>query len=199
MWPFSLLSNKKWIAVAIVAVLAASAYGVVYLRGYQSHKNKTDIKELKSEVTIAHAQVKQLEDQRSENASTVVALSADKARDKSEFRRIRVAARNIDRAIVTDAVEASQPIAATAAVSGSSVCTVSAEYVRVWNDAVSLPDTTDRAAAAVADAGDVEVEASIADLLDNHIENAERSRANWQQCNALIDWHRRNDRKDSTP
>lgn len=183
-WILGIVGGRKWAAYAlsIVAILAviASIYGSVFLRGYRSAETKSEKKELQAQVTTARIQVDQLEAEKHENDLAVAALDVTQRADDEDFREIRLQARAIDEG------------------EHARECSVSRDFVRLWDRALGVPNAAGGVVATIASAGDAgrdESEISQSDLLDNHIENAERARSNFAQCEAVIEWHRSNDRK----
>lgn len=194
MWLVTLIRKNKWIVVLALVALAASAYGIAYLRGWTAHETKTEQKELKQAVQTAQATVATMEAQQSENAATSKQYAEATRRDGDAYRTIRTQAR---------AATESGAITTTAG-SGPAMCVVTREFVRLWDAALAVPHAATGAVIAAASAGDIAADqgsevahVSAADVLDNHIENAERAAANWQQCTALIEWHHRNDKNGS--
>jgi hypothetical protein len=184
-WLLSIAAGRRWLAYlylfAIVIVLVAIVFGSVYLLGFQSADHKAEVKELKQEVSAANQRGDDLERQQHENDIVVAQLGAQQHTDGEYFRDLRIDARALEENDVDH------------------VCPVSRHFVRLWDRAIELPDAASGTTLAAADAGDTRdnepSEVTQGDILDNHIENAERERHNYRQCSALIEWHQKYDRK----
>lgn len=180
-----IVGGRMWAAylliAAVILAVIASICGGLFIRGYQWRDHKAKVQELKQEVATARIQVSQLETEHHDNQIVVAKLAAQQRTDGDEFRDIRIEARALD--------EHQPPVQ----------CPVSRDFVRLWDRALDLSGTTGRAVVGPSNPGDVNGDAASevtrADLLDNHIENAERGRSNYTKCAALIEWHRTHDRK----
>lgn len=212
-------TGRKSLAYLLLAAIAAAIVvmlcGTSYWRGYRSADRKAELKALQKDnqtlaaqvkqqasqldttVTTANERLTQLETLQHENATLTLTLSKTQGELRIVYRKLRQQAAQL--AATGDA----NPDA-----SGSDdlVCTVSGQYVGLWNAALApaersasidgneLPEASGDLSDALAIADLADTRISISDLLSNHIDNAELNTEIRRQCTALIEWHEQHDK-----
>lgn len=179
--------TRTAIIVLVVLLLAVGLFLGGYRLGWEHKGNAVAAADLKVEQDA----VKELRAARVRNAEISRLYEAEKSRSKTVYRTIRQ--------------EVPHVVTVYAEGSASDVVrmpgwVVPVGFVRLWNAAL-IGDLSDAAtqpagAAAIPDPADNPRVSGLnaADLLGNHIDNAEQYDACRQQLGALIAWHKENDR-----
>ncbi|HEU4601563.1 MAG TPA: hypothetical protein VFS24_06330 [Steroidobacteraceae bacterium] len=179
-------TSAKWIARALVLLLLVVIAAVLYANGFTA--GTRNIERKFNEQAIKDLQKARDEEARltNENTRLTVALQAERNRDHIVYRTITQKVPYVVKEFVH--------LPATS----DAHCTVRNDFVWLWNDATfaRVPSTAGSTADGPARAGDAQADSGIgaADLLGNHVANAEVNNQIRSQCERLIQWHREHDR-----
>lgn len=175
--------SAKWITRGLIIAAVAAACVSLYAAGYSAGFDSKNHAMTKSHLAQTKAMLDQIRAQQRENEQLTDDLNAARGRDRIVYRTIREKARHVD----SPACEA--PVAG-----GPAQWHVSSYFVRMWDDATfaRVPESSGSADYGPARTGGAAPSSGIgfAELLNNHIDNAEIASAVRRQCQALIDWHR---------
>jgi hypothetical protein len=110
----------RWILRGVLAAIVAIAFGATFVAGYRFKAHEVTQQQLKIEQQRSAALVSL----QKKNARLAVEISAEKTRDRVVYRTL------------TKKVPYVIPEIVEIPVAGPAVCTVSNDFVRVWNDAL---------------------------------------------------------------
>lgn len=169
----------KLITCGLIVFAAAAVCAALYAAGYSAGLDSNN----KAHLAQTEALLDQMRARQRENEQLTNDLNVARSRERVVYRTIREKAPDVD-----------SPVCEASVASGPAQWHVSRDFVRLWDDATfarvpASPGSTDHGPTRTGGAGE-SAGIGFAELLDNHIDNAEIASAVRRQCQALIDWHR---------